>query len=824
MADFELEQLKTLFENLADRLDETGGDLGNRDELKSIKDTLNRMARQVAKSDNPARDKRDTREFIKDFFDEWDRRVPPVSLDGDYSLGGRVHSNTANSQSGGSQSIIDEELENFSDQTRYAADTIVDFGKSSHYGRSAMDGFKHGLGKASGILTSFTAAITGIVNGSVGWAKKQSDAYRDIVSSAEGSVGSIMDMRNMAHGAGMEIGDLAKAMKEGGDGVRLMGGKDFVKFNKAVRDATLNTGLMGMNFDQMVKAQGEYADILKGMGDLRETDADKMATNFQKLISINQDMAGIMGKTREDQLKAIKDESLDSSFMTKLEADGLDDDQKDELMAFMSGLAPAAKKMFKEAYVGGNVYSDESAGMIAMGGEENLALFQKALELRENPKSIGEGFARQNMQEYQEGAKRSNEDKDHLNFMAMHANRGNAAAAGINESRIFALSQNFDKEKPDQSKTDDQFTQGMLKIEEAQKRISAAMGAAVDSFLGPMSEQYGPAFNDSMDGVIDATDAVAGFASGLQKHESTMVALGTSALALYGAFKLLLTPMGLVSKLFTNFGGKAAGKILGGAAGGAARGAAGAAGSAGGSILGNLMRGAGGAGKSIISTLGGGAGSTATRGAGSLIKGLARGGLGIGAILESIDYFTGDKDLSFKNLAKSGLALGGGAIGGILGSAAGPVGTVAGGAGGYMAGKALGDWLLGPDDIADATKAAADKATPADASKMPNAESMKSQDASQKLTSQSEQEKRRNAAQANFVPKENGPRTIDQMNAKLLEVQERSANYLKQIKENTNTQLDLMREEIAMMRTNYDRTIRLLEEGNRNTREIQGLA
>lgn len=85
----------------------------------------------------------------------------------------------------------------------------------------------------------------------------------------------------------------------------------------------------------------------------------------------------------------------------------------------------------------------------------------------------------------------------------------------------------------------------------------------------------------------------------------------------------------------------------------------------------------------------------ALKGAGGLL-GRAVGPLGL--LLEGASYF-GDRDFTLKNVGKSALRLGGGALGGLAGSLAGPLGTAAGGIGGYMAGDKLANWLLGEDDV-----------------------------------------------------------------------------------------------------------------------------
>jgi hypothetical protein len=107
-----------------------------------------------------------------------------------------------------------------------------------------------------------------------------------------------------------------------------------------------------------------------------------------------------------------------------------------------------------------------------------------------------------------------------------------------------------------------------------------------------------------------------------------------------------------------------------------------------------------------------GIGGVAGRAGGAMgVLGRAAPWLGVG--LEGLDYATGEKSLSWRNVAKSGLALGGGALGALgMGAVSGGIGSIAGGMGGYAGGKALGDWMLGPDTpIANAMAASSKAAT-----------------------------------------------------------------------------------------------------------------
>jgi hypothetical protein len=114
-----------------------------------------------------------------------------------------------------------------------------------------------------------------------------------------------------------------------------------------------------------------------------------------------------------------------------------------------------------------------------------------------------------------------------------------------------------------------------------------------------------------------------------------------------------------------------------------------------------------------------------------------------------------------------------------------------------MGGQALGDYLLGPDDVKEspiANATATPKARAIAGRAPPPADAT--------------------------TPKTKNALTGDQVLVKLADASDRSAMLLKGMKENSDRTVDLMREEVAVIRGMSDRLGRLLEEGNRNTRTI----
>ena len=168
-----------------------------------------------------------------------------------------------------------------------------------------------------------------------------------------------------------------------------------------------------------------------------------------------------------------------------------------------------------------------------------------------------------------------------------------------------------------------------------------------------------------------------------------------------------------------------------------------------------------------------------------------------------------------KNLAKSGIRVAGGAAGGILGSALGPVGSFVGGTGGYMAGDWLAEKLLGADTVTP----------PADASQKKN---QKDQRVSGASSTEAQGTQAQNPQPQTRPPQKHaadatGQRTKqtltpEQMSMRIMNAQEAAVSHLKVMRENSDTLNNLMREEIQVMRSFGERTVRLLEDTSKNTR------
>lgn len=619
MADFELEQLATLLDRLGDRLDDTEGDGRVVAELSRIRQILSETARAARSTGNTApqnplnAERRNARTIIDELFNRWHTEDPLKDLRKQRSQNSSSGAETKDTKGA---TIIAQLRREQEQAAGGAAATLRRFsGAVKDSTEKLITRFSALDGSAKGLATALGAGVIG--KATAGWLDKNTDAYRDLIRASEGSVSSFMDMRKTAGAAMMDVATLGKAMREGSSGVKLLGAKDWSKFNKSVRDATLSTGLMGMTTDEMINAQSDYLEMLRNMGDLNNLNTDEQNRNFQKLISTSQEMAGILGKTRDDQLKAVKEQSLDYDMTSVMDSANMSRDsvlQMQTLMSSFKDIDPQLEKTMKEIFVGGGPQSEASINMVAAGGEMTQDLMQRMMDARESGTMTPE-LVKEILSELKQNAIAAKKNTDLNGQIATIANRGAAGLSNISQVMNKSIDLDFDKSNPDQSKQKDPATVAILGVEEASNRVAATMQNLVNSVLGPMLDKFGPGMKALVEAVIKYSDKISALADTLgTSFPNTMTAIGIAALGLLGGFKLLggvIRPIIGLFGLLSKVGGKlpgGLGKLAGGAAiigkmlgrkgvANATGAAAGAAGTRqGGTIIGELlskMRGSG---------------------------------------------------------------------------------------------------------------------------------------------------------------------------------------------------------------------------------------
>ena len=801
MADFDLEQLKTLFENLGDRLERTKGDQLTAGELAKMRAIMSAMSRRMEQDAN-SKKSATPKDYMQEFWREWQSQDPLKDLK-DRGAGT------------GPRGTIIKELQESQKDLASAQDgqtrRTIGFGEGLDRVNSkiaktggALESFISGL-KKGGLATAMGGGAGLMVGKVMGWAEDQANVYRQVLASGEGTVTSWQEFSTAAARATMSTEELADAMTKGSEATRKFGALKWAALSANLTKATQAAGNMGMNFEMRQEAQDTFLDIIGKQGNLGKLDDAQMVNGIMQIAKNSADTAHILGITRTEALQAAKERANDHNLNAIIRTMGYNNNSINTSMDTMKAMAgPLGEKLMREVLASrGQGPTSKDTTTFAATNPEMLKFAQNLQKQMQGGGVLDATAVANQANGVAQTTRNAPGSMERAQIAILAQNLPSEIAGAFASSAQVADFQANATER--EEGTGDAGTRAMLDLEQAHRASIAAMNQAINSLVNTTLTKYGEKLEEWTLKFIELLGKLNGWLEKLQGWPTLMSSVAIGLGGLLGGLTILTFTTKVLGGLFgglgkiisgvLNIGGKLFGGGGGaaGAAGAAGRGAAGAAGGrAGGTILGNLMRGAGGALGKIVP---GGVRDFAASRAGGMIKG----GAGLGALLEAGGYIFGDKELTMKNLAKSGLRVGGGIAGGALGSLAGPLGTILGGAGGSMAGDALGNWIFGEDDVKK----------PANASKAPQ-------------TANPQQQAQRRAQQpANAANNKNKTTlTLDQMTNRVMDSSERAAGYLKVMKDQGEKTHELMREEIVVLRTMTDRMSRLLEEGNKNTRSI----
>jgi len=799
MADFEIEQLKTLFDNLADRIDRTKGDQISNTELTKIRNLMAGMSRHIAQGSNDKSKPMDSKAFANEFWNRWKTEDPFKEL----------RANQGNEQG---QTIIkrlkdaQDDIHGYADEHgRYSKSTIGNMKRLS-------DQLGVGVNKFSALFDAIKpGGISALVGGAVGtifskvgnYIDDKAGAYRTLVDSGESSVTSISQMNAAANNAAMSVQELAKAMESGTEGARKFGALRWASVTRGLTDAARAAGDFSRGYGQRQEDIGAFIETMNQRGMLQGLTDSQMVSGISAMQKSTAETASILGITRTEALKSQAQQSQNHMMNAALRSSNYDQTSVAAAGdAFEKAMGTGTRQLLNEILVNGSVTTQDSA-QIATLTPEIVDLAQQVRGMMANGQPLDQ-IQMAKMINATATKIRSSDQTAELARLGVATNGKMPIQAGLDAR--FGLADTQLNTQRAEKKGDDE-TQLYLKKEQLDRERMAAFNTAVDVTAHTLTDPFAKSLNSAVDAV---SNFVRGLSDGMGNWPKTTSAVTTGLFALGSA--LLFFKGRAASKLLTGAGAGALGGMARSAPKGAgdiiARQAAKNAGRetaehAGGTILARLMGAKAGMGKAAGRVMGSGVG-------GKVLGGLAKGGLKSNALFsglfESYDYLNGSKALTMKNVAKSGLRVGGSMLGGTLGAAGGtlaggPVGTVAGEIGGSAAGYAGADWL------ADKIFGADDK--PANASNNP------------KTGSPAPKPKPKVApANASVSQKNRNVLTMDQMTNKIMEHSDRSATFLKSIKEQSEKQTGMMAEEIVVLKAMSDRLARLLEEGNKNTRSI----
>lgn len=821
MSEVTFEQLKSLFENLQDRLDKTAGDKLTADELSAIRAILDRQSREIKKLGQNGGNQSDPREFINQFWASWranqplrplteaQRRQQAARPTGDSPTDpeGQTYIRRKQLEAAAGDDVADslrKSAKAAREETMGRRASFANFMKSLDTLGGRMSSVQASLAKGS-LKGAFGGGMTGKALDAV---QDRIDEYKNLNNSGEDQFSSIQQMTNAVNDAHMSVQELSKAVQDS-QGARQLGGKDYAALTGALTRATNDMGNMALSFDQRQELMQEYLDIQNKQGNIRNLSQDQMVSGIKNLEKSSAETASILGMTRKEALEAQKAQAADANWTTFLNSMNLSQDQQDQAnqgAAIVQSVGgDVANQLLKQLSQTGTATGE--ASRLAGTDPDLYNAIKTIADANRGGKPLTQQEVSSILQQY---GKNQNQ--------ALARFRSNVGTLGIGDnvgaftaSNQAAINARNLKDGVVADKTEDAGTRAAVGAEEAMRSLASVVREAADTLANSILDTQGDRLEALKQGTIDNAEAARQKVRSFQDDPDSeanvakfAIAVGAAVLgltALNGIFKTV----GAGLKMWQFAKGAVAGPgraaAARGAATGAAEGAAGAAGRGGartgGTWIGDRLRGA--------------AGAAEGAGAGAIAKGLGR-AVGknalVGSLFEGFDYLTGNKSLSWKNLAKSGLRVGGGALGGLAG---GGIGSIATGAAGYYAGDALGNWLLGEDDKPGAPQNPAGN----------DQGQQSSTGSTQRPTPIAGQPQRQRAPQGDATgQKPRNALTPEQMNQKIMEASERAANYLKGIKENSDKQLDLMREEIAVTRRANERTHRLLEDGNKNTRFI----
>lgn len=793
MADFDLEQLKTIIENLGDRLERTKGDQLSRDELYRIRMILNKMSGSIGKGDSTTQDRKT---IISELVKEMRKGAPrpgtgPVQSPTTKRNTIITEEKTRRQGSTDGNTILDQILRKAGSEANEFSDAVDTAGKNTKT-------FGERLAAANSSFGAVASSASAFVAKSFSVGAERIDFYRQLMATGEGSVMSMQDMGRQASAAGMTVKQFVEAMSNGTQGARQLGAIKFGDVRKSLLEMTRASGYMGMLPDQITEVTSTYAEILRLQGAGQNRSSEQMAAGILNLVKTSETTAHILGKTREEALEAQKLAAADYQFNAVADSKGFDAQAANAVRdIFKNNFGDVGVQAITDQLTFGQVVNKPAAELAAVNPD-----LQKALALAEG--MLRNGASSDQVQLEVARALKENganlaKNKDLQLQFAQQAQLDNNPLSGalksVLQNRFVSQSNNTDGDfnrASDQNQNNEQrAATGALQLAESFNKAMVTIDSGVTAVFNPMVDMLGPKLRDDILPSMDAFNVKlqeAAMSASLQTN--TMGSIGTAALAVAGGLAIFsggLTAAAGSLKLFRGLssvlgsGGRGASGIgrAAGAAGGAGRfaGLARVAAPALG-IAGGVAAGIGGmylSGEQIQSRKG-----ESFTGTGANEKG-----------------FFGSRSSSYLTSILSGA--GSGALAGSAFAGVGAIpGAVLGGLTG-LGGAIYNDWdnLTGSSDASQSPRAA-------------------------RAGSSAPMSRSRNvAAPADATGQRSRTSlTVDQMTNRIMEASERSTGLLKQIKDNSDRHLEAVREEIAVIRNMSDRMDRLLQEGNKNTKSI----
>lgn len=348
-SDFDMEQMRQLLVSLSDRLAVTKGDEQVVEKLKVVERAINDLKKKTENLDR--QNKRDSKNAANDFAKEFVEKLE---------------------RSGLFDKVVDAIEEQGKLDTPKTPLNLPGFELGSKFS-AGVGTFVKGLGSLGGALGSLTGtvlgarksldgSVTGIVKtfggansallmGIAGITDERIDAYRTILGTAEGTITSMKQMSDAALTAGMDVESFGKAVARGGTGTRLRGAESFAAVYGTIKQVIAPLGSYGYSLKQIQEATNIQNDILKNQGNVFRYSNKDLVTSLDELLKVNVRAANILGKTRDENLKALEAASRDPAFNTFLNGlENVNAGLVNRVQANLDSISPALKDIFQDQF------------------------------------------------------------------------------------------------------------------------------------------------------------------------------------------------------------------------------------------------------------------------------------------------------------------------------------------------------------------------------------------------------------------------------------------------------------------------------------------
>jgi len=578
MAEFETEELRRIFQNLADRLANTKGDDNIVEKLKAVEDAIKRLDENSKNADK--KDRVQAKKNNEELADELVKRLDQLSIFQkiNENLEDLAESGMgAGPNQGPLNDIPAKELKSFGSAL---GGSLLNIGKFSDTIVNSSLTFAKNMGKLDGTIGGFMHSV-GLGNTALGTFGAMVDenvgAFQTLIGSAEGTIGSIDELRQAMSTSALGAQEFADAIAKGTQGTRLMGAQPWAQLYKTVKDQSRSLGYYGMTMQQMVDAQNSYLDMMSNQGGLMQNRSEEeMAKGIKDLIESSNEIAYIMGQTRDEALKAQQRAAQDANASVFAQGQGWDQNSE-QAKAYNKALAmtesiPELNAMLKNGILNeGNIRGESAVVLANMPPEFQRSVVELTREINKGTLTEDEVNTRiqalgallhENTEQSRLGHKQAAQlAQDSEQFAAR-----NRMVQGLQKIK------QGDVQKADTGNNiTDQLTKGLLKVEETLRQFAAGFQDILTELIWDPMKRFGEFINGSviegaagfvqwfrdsiswLGGFENALLAVSGLLAGgaLVGGAATMAAKfigGIFFSAVAGLAKAILSPIGSLTK------------------------------------------------------------------------------------------------------------------------------------------------------------------------------------------------------------------------------------------------------------------------------------